>query len=429
MLKFIKKLIAASPLLQVTSFNSFSVVLRLFTSLVISKLTAILFGTQGMALIGNLKNTLSVLQSFSTGGLNNGVIKYASEHKDNTDNYKVFISTLLWLFIGLSLIVFFSVFFTSNALARYVFDDIKYNFIFRWTALLLPLYGLNSYMLSILQGLEQFKKVIKINIYTYFLNVIVFVIAVFQFGLSGALMAVVIVPSASLGISLFLARKYLRLGLYFDYTIFSTQQLKFFGQYAFMSLISAVTFPLVYLGIRQSLKEQIGIDAAGYWEANFRLSAFYLVFIHSLLNLYILPKFVQAKSKLEFRSIVFEFYKKVLPFFGLGLIVLFVLRKYLVLVVFSEDFLEVTTILGWQMIADFLRVLAIVMVIQFHAKKMIWHYILTDLFLAVALYFTAIIGAKYLDLSGVVIGHVITYLLYFIVILIIFRKSLFALKA
>lgn len=428
MLKFIKKLIAASPLLQVTSFNSFSVVLRLFTSLVISKLTAILFGTQGMALIGNLKNTLSVLQSFSTGGLNNGVIKYASEHKDNTDNYKVFISTLLWLFIGLSLIVFFSVFFTSNALARYVFDDIKYNFIFRWTALLLPLYGLNSYMLSILQGLEQFKKVIKINIFTYFLNVIIFVIAVFQFGLSGALMAVVIVPSASLGISLFLARKYLRLGLYFDYTIFSTQQLKFFGQYAFMSLISAVTFPLVYLGIRQSLKEQIGIDAAGYWEANFRLSAFYLVFIHSLLNLYILPKFVQAKSKLEFRSIVFEFYKKVLPFFGLGLIVLFVLRKYLVLVVFSEDFLEVTTILGWQMIADFLRVLAIVMVIQFHAKKMIWHYILTDLFLAVALYFTAIIGAKYLDLSGVVIGHVITYLLYFIVILIIFRKSLFALK-
>ncbi|RRO16450.1 O-antigen translocase [Flavobacteriaceae bacterium 14752] len=429
MIKTLKKLVAQSPILQVTSFNSLSVVLRLFTSLVISKLTAILFGTQGMALIGNLKNTLSVLQSFSTGGLNNGVVKYASENKDDNYNYKVFISTLLWLFIGLSIIIFFSVFFNSNALAIYVFDDIKYNFVFKWTAILLPLFGLNSYMLAILQGLEQFKKVIKINIFTHFLNVIVFVIAVFQFGLSGALMAVVIVPSASLAISLFLARKYLRLGLYFDYTIFSTQQLKFFGQYAFMSLISAVTFPLVYLGIRQSLTEQIGIDAAGYWEANFRLSAFYLVFIHSLLNLYILPKFVQAKSKLEFRSIVFEFYKKVLPFFGLGLIVLFVLRKYLVLMVFSEDFLEVTTILGWQMIADFLRVLAIVMVIQFHAKKMIWHYILTDLFLAVALYFSAIIGAKYLDLSGVVIGHVITYLLYFFVILIIFRKSLFGLKA
>jgi PST family polysaccharide transporter len=141
--------------------------------------------------------------------------------------------------------------------------------------------------------------------------------------------------------------------------------------------------------------------------------------------LYILPKFVQAKSQSEFRSIVFEFYKKILPLFGLGLILLFVLREYLVLLVFSNDFIEVTTILGWQMIADFLRVLALVMVIQFHAKKMVWHYILTDLFLAIALYVSAMLGLKYLELSGVVIGHVITYAVYFVVILVIFRKSTF----
>jgi PST family polysaccharide transporter len=96
--------------------------------------------------------------------------------------------------------------------------------------------------------------------------------------------------------------------------------------------------------------------------------------------------------------------------------------------VLSEDFLEVTTILGWQMVADFFRVLALVMVIQFHAKKMVWHYILTDLFLALGLYFSAIIGLKYLELSGVVIGHVITYVVYFFIILIIFRKSIFEVK-
>jgi len=425
MLKSIKKLIANSPLLQITSFNSLSVVFRLATSLIISKLTAILFGAQGMAIIGNLKNALSILQNFSTGGLNKAVIKYSSEHKEETEHYKIFISTLLWVFIGLSIIVFFGIFLNSKSLALYVFDDISYGYVFKWMAILLPLYALNTYMIAILQGLEQFKKVIKINIYTHFLNVLVFAIAVFQFGLSGALMAIVIVPSASLGICFLLARKHLRLGQYFDYTIFSNQQLKYFGQYAFMSLISAVTFPLVYLGIRQGIADEIDIDAAGYWEANFRLSTFYLVFIQSLLNLYILPKFVQAKSRLEFRGIVLEFYKQVLPFFGLGLIVLFLLRRYLVLLVFSEDFLEVTSILGWQMIADFFRVLALVMVIQFHAKKMVWHYILTDLFLALALYFSAIIGLKYLDLSGVVIGHVITYVLYFFVILAIFRKSIF----
>jgi PST family polysaccharide transporter len=425
MLKSIRKLVANSPLLQVTSFNSFSVLLRLFTSLIVSKLVSVILGTRGLALIGNLKNALSILHSFSTGGLDIAVAKYSSQHKDETNNYIVFISTLFWVLIGLSLIIFFGVFLNNESLSRYVFDDSQYDFVFKWLAVLLPLYGLNAYLIAILQGLEQFKKVIRINIYTNILNVIVFSICVFVFGLSGAFMAVIIVPSAGLGISFLIARKQLSLGRYFNYKIFSLQQLQYFGQYAFMTLISAISFPLVYFWIRQVISNEIGIDAAGYWEANFRLSTFYLVFIQSTLNLYILPKLVQAETSEEFRTIVFEFYKQIIPLFGVGLLILFFLRRYLVLIVFSDEFLEVTSILGWQMIADFLRILALVMVIQFHAKKMVWHYILTDLFLALALYFSAIVGLEYYELTGVVIGHVVTYIAYLILILAIFRKSIF----
>jgi PST family polysaccharide transporter len=425
MLKQLKKLIANSPLLQITGFNSFSVFLKLLSSLVISKLTAVLFGTQGMTLIGNLKNALAVLQNFSTGGLDLAVARYSSQNKDSEKDYRVFISTLLWVFIGLSLIVFFCVFLNSTALSFYVFDEVKYSFIFKWIAVLLPLYALNTYILALLQGLEQFKKVIRINIYMHILNVVVFSFFVYYLDLKGALMAVVIVPSISLVISLFLARQSLKLGYYFDYSVFSVQQLKHFGEYAFMTLISAVSFPLVYLGIRQGISDHLSVDSAGYWEANFRLSTFYLVFIQSLLNLYVLPKFVQAKNRLEFRAIVLGFYKQVLPLFGIGLIIIFIFRKYLILLIFSEEFLEVSTILGWQMLADFIRVLALVMVIQFHAHKMVWHYIFTDLFLALALYFSAVIGMHYLGLSGVVMAHVITYVVYFLIILFIFRKSMF----
>ena len=428
MLKRFQNLIQSSPLLQVTSFNSFGIVVKLASSLIVSKLTAVFLGTQGLTLIGNLRNALSVLQNFSTGGLNKSVVKYSSEHKAETQNYIIFISTLFWVFTGLSVLVFLGVYLFSSSLADYVFGNQTYTFVFKWLAVLLPLYGLNIFLISILQGLEQFKRVIKINIFIHILNVVAFGFGVLQFGLSGALMTIAAVPSISLFITIGLAGKYLRLGYYFNYKIFSRQQLKYFGHYAFMTLISAVSFPLVYLGIRQYLVESISIDDAGYWEANFRLSNFYLIFIQSLLNLYILPKFVQAKTKEDFRAIVLSFYKQVLPLFGVGLFILFLLRKYLVLVVFSEEFLPVTSILGWQMLADFFRVLALVLVYQFHAKKMLWHYILTDLFLALGLYFSAIIGASYLALSGVVIGHVIVYFVYFLLILFIFRKSIFKRK-
>jgi len=428
MLKRFQNLIQKSPLLQVTGFNSFSIVVKLISSLVVSKVTAVFLGTQGITFIGNLRNALSVLQNFSTGGLNKAVVKYSSEHKERPEYYTVFISTLFWVFIILSILIFLGVYVFSEILANYVFGNQDYTYIFRWLAVLLPLYGLNTFLIAILQGLEQFKRVIKINIFIHILNLLVFGFSVYQFGLSGALMAVIAVPSISLLISLSLAGKYLKVGCYFNYRVFSKQQLKYFGQYAFMTLISAVSFPLVYLGIRQHILESISIDDAGYWEANFRLSNFYLIFIQSLLSLYILPKFVQAKSKAEFRAIVLDFYKQIIPLFGVGLFILFLLRKYLVLVVFSEEFLPVTSILGWQMVADFFRVLALVMVYQFHAKKMLWHYIITDIILAVGLYFSAVIGVKYLALSGVVIGHVIIYLVYFLLILFIFRKSIFKLK-
>jgi PST family polysaccharide transporter len=64
------------------------------------------------------------------------------------------------------------------------------------------------------------------------------------------------------------------------------------------------------------------------------------------------------------------------------------------------------------------------MVYQFHAKKMMWHYILTDLFLALGLYFSALFLIPKVGLEGVVIGHALTYFLYFILILTVFRKAL-----
>jgi len=423
MLKSLKKLVAQSPLLQVTSFNSLSISIKLVSSLVVAKLSAILLGTQGVALIGNMRNALSIFHNFASGGLDKAVVKYTSDTHLKPAAYQVFISTLFWVFVGLSIIVFTVVFVFSKSLSTLVFNDVTYAFVFKWTALLLPIYALNVYILNILKGLSQFKHVIRIHIFSHLLNLIVFTLLIYTYDLSGALMAVVVVPSASLVFSFVLASRYLDFSTV-NFKVFSILQLKNFGQYAFMTLISAVTFPMVYLGIRQYLTTHIDIDAAGYWEANFRLSTFYLVFMQSLLNLYILPKLVEAKTQKGFQSTVLEFYKQIIPLFAVGLLLVFLLKKYIILLVFSEEFLPVKSLLGWQIIADFFRILALVMAYQFHAKKMLWHYVITDLLLALGLYFSAVFFVDIYNLKGVVIGHAITYILYFVMIALLFRKPI-----
>ena len=425
MLDSIKNFLSRNPLLQVTGYNSLSVFIKLLSSFVVSKLTAVLLGTQGITTIGNLRNILSIGQNISVLGLQNAVVKYTGESKSDKAEFKVFISTLFSVLFIVSVIVFICIYALSKPLSNYIFNTGEYQFVFKWIAFLLPLHALNVYLNSILKGIEQFKKVIKINILTHVLNVLLFSFCIYLYGLNGALMAVVVVPSASFVFTLAVASKHFQFWSHINFRNFSKQYLSNFGEYAIMTLISAISFPLVYLGIRLYLNTTLSMDAAGYWEMNFRVSAFYLVFMQSILQLYILPKLVSAKGESEFKAIVFSFYKQVIPLFAIGLLGIYMFREYVIMIVSSEEFLPSASLLGWQIVADFFRVLALVMVYQFHAKKMFWHYVITDMFLAVGLYVSVIVLVPILGLKGVVVGHALIYMLYFIIILMLFKKVFF----
>lgn len=422
MLDAIKNFLSKNPLLQVTGFNSLSVFIKLISSFIVSKLTAVLLGTQGITIIGNLRNILSIGQNISVLGLQNAVVKYTGESQSDEDEFNVFISTLFCILLMVSSIVFITIYGFSVQLSDYIFNTAEYHFVFKWLAILLPLHALNVYLNSILKGIEQFKKVIQINILTHVLNVLLFSYCIYAYDLAGALMAVIIVPSASFAFTVVLASKYFNFWSNIKLKHFSKQYLSNFGEYALMTLVSAISFPLVYLGIRLYLNDNISLNAAGYWEMNFRVSTFYLVFMQSLLQLYILPKLVSAKGQSEFRTIVLTFYKQVMPLFAIGLLIVFLLREYVILIVSSDEFLPSASLLGWQIVADFFRVLALVMVYQFHAKKMFWRYVITDMLLAIGLYFSVIVLVPYFGLKGVVVGHAIVYVLYFIIILMVFRK-------
>jgi PST family polysaccharide transporter len=400
----------------------------MITGLGVSKLTAIYLGPQGLALIGNIRDGVELFHKFSTAGLANAVVKYSAEHKSNPKALASFLSTLVWSGLVACIITMGFIFFFAEFINALIFDAKDFVFIIQLMGILIPLHVVNLYLTSILKGFGDFNKVIKINILSHILNFVLFATLLFILDLEGALLSVVVIPSAILVFTLYFVQSHFGVLTRFSLSDFSKPMLKNLGQFAFMSLISGASFPLVFLGIRSFLIDNIGEVEAGYWESTLRISNYYLLFVLSLLNLYILPKLAEAQSKMEFRAIVFSFYKQILPFFVLGLILVYVLKDWIVRLIFSEEFLSATDLFFWQMLGDLFRVLALVMVYQFHAKKMMWHYILTDLFLALGLYFSAIYFIPKIGLEGVVLGHAITYISYFIIIASLFSKTLFLKK-
>ena len=160
-----------------------------------------------------------------------------------------------------------------------------------------------------------------------------------------------------------------------------------------------------------------------------RISKYYLMLVSSLLGLYIIPRFSEINDIATYKKEVFSLYKSVIPYFALGLLLIYLLKPFIVWVVFTEEFEPVEDLFLWQLLGDFVKVLSMIIAYQFLAKKMFWHYIITEAFLVVILYTTSIYFIKIYGVKGAVIGHFVSYLMYYGVILLIFGSSLFGVES
>ena len=426
MLKFLRQLIAQHVLLKVSSFNAAGVGVRLVCGLVTSKLIAFYLGSPGMAVLGDLRNFISSLQSIGQLGISNGVIKYSAEFKTDKTRLQKLISTVLK--VGFLASVFLSVllFFTASVINTQVFNaETNYTTIIKIFAIVLPFFTLNALMLNIINGIGNYKKVILINSVTNMVGVALTAILIVNYQLSGAMLAVVL--SAGIGLFITLSTVFKKRSLFRELLQeqIDASMLKRLASYGGMTLFSAIVSPWVYIAIRQEIIAVDGLENAGYWDAMLRLSDYYLMFATTLLTLYILPKLSAATSKREFRAEVFRFYRTFLPLFGAGLIVLFFIKNWIIRLVYSPSFLEMQPIFIWQLAGDFFRVASLVIAYQMLAKNKFWLFIGTQVLSLSIIYFSSVFFIQDYGFVGAAMGHLLSYVLYLLVLLLIFRNALF----
>ena len=82
----------------------------------------------------------------------------------------------------------------------------------------------------------------------------------------------------------------------------------------------------------------------------------------------------------------------------------------------------------WYLLGDFFRVLGMLLAANFFARRNILGYVLTDVFLAFVMYVSTIVLLKYYGLNGGGIAYLLSYLMYFILLLLVFGKKLFVIK-
>ncbi|QDO92549.1 O-antigen translocase [Formosa sediminum] len=413
-------------LIKVASLNSASVITKIVTGFLTSKAIAIFIGAEGLALIGNLRNLVSSLQSFAVLGMYNGLVKYIAEFKNNTVELTKTLSTAFYIGFISTIIVSFLCYYNAEYINILIFPTYNdYAYVIRVMAIALPFYSMNMFAFSIMNGFSKYKMLLIINIIGQILGASITLILIYQNKIDGALISIVVSESIIFLITLVGVVNQRSLIPLIKASQVNFTNIKNLSSYSIMALFSAIILPLVAISIRTYIIDNIGYKEAGFWEAMVRISKYYLMFVSSLMSLYILPRFSEIDNNKEFREEVFGFYKTIIPVFGLGLLVIFLLKRFIIAIVFTDEFKPVEDLFLWQLLGDFVKVLSVVISYQFLAKKMFWHYIITEAFSVMIMYLTSIYFIDLYGVKGATIAHFVTYVMYYGIILLIFSSSLF----
>jgi O-antigen/teichoic acid export membrane protein len=424
-LDFLKK-ITQNQLFKISSLNSLSVILKIGVGLVTSKLLAVFVGPSGMALVGNLRNFMTSLESISTLGFQNGIVKYFAEYeKDKTETRKIFGTVFISLFfvaIILSGILFFVATYLNNQIFGNTFE---YTFVFRVLALAMPWYAFSIFFISVINGLGQFKKVIWITIFGNVLSLLVSLVLILNYRTLGALLAIVITPALLFFMTFYFVNKEIPFFNAIRLQSFDSKIIKNLSSYSLMALVSSVLGPLVLLAIRNNIIATVGINEAGYWETITRISSYYMMFITTILSVYFFPKLSNAKNYLETKPIFWSYYKSILPFFVVGVIVIYFLRFFIIELLFTKEFLPVASLFFWQIIGDVLKVAFLILGFQFFANKLTLAFIIFEITSLAVFYLSSIYLIQFYGIQGILMAQAFDNLIYLLILGIFFRKSLF----
>ena len=172
------------------------------------------------------------------------------------------------------------------------------------------------------------------------------------------------------------------------------------------------------------LIEKLDITQTGYWQGMMRISDGYLMLVTTSLSTYYLPKLSSLKTDNELKTEVLKGYKLILPMVLLGCIIIYFLRFFIIEILYTSDFFQMERLFMWQLVGDFFKIAAWILAYLMLARAMIKIFIITELLFSISF---VIFGYYFVDLfklEGVTISFALNYFIYYLVMLVVFRKIL-----
>lgn len=403
-------------LLGITVMSGVMTLVKIGIGFIIAKLIALYTGPAGMALLGQLQSLVTGVNGIANAPTSTGIVKYTAENSDSYDKcspwwrasmYYTFIITLC----SAPLLIFF-----SNNIAEWVFHDTGYQWIVIISVLTLPVTSFGTAIISVLNGLQNYKFYILTGLFSAVLSGVIISIMIVLWGIKGALIAAslqyVIISMIAFAINF--RQAWMKLSYWIGKTDYQAKKNIF--EFVLMTAISSVIIPIALIFIRNALVTHAGWDSAGQWQAVWKISEVYLGVLTMALSVYYLPKLASLKSADEIKSEINSVVLFVFPVIVLAALFIYFLRDYVIAILFTPEFLPARDLFAIQLAGDVIKVISWLYAYPMLAKKATKYFISTEIFFGVTWVLLSVYFIEKYGVSGANIAYVVNYIMYFLVV-------------
>ncbi|MET0321656.1 MAG: O-antigen translocase [Duganella sp.] len=416
-------------LIRSSLLNGIAVAVKVGAAMLLNKVLAVYVGPSGYAVIGQFQNALAVALSLGGGVMGPGVTKGTAQHFDNRAQQHAVWQTALKLTLSATLVASIIFIVAHQWLSGKLLERADMGSVFIGLGLALPAIALNNLLLAIINGKKDVATYVSANIAGSLLSLIVVAALTYLWGLYGALLAIAISPAAALLATgaLVARRDWFKLtSLWGKIDRPTVRELSGFG---LMGLTSAIMAPLSYMFIRNHLSAALGLDAAGYWQASWKISEIYLMLVTLTLSMYYLPRLAEIKTRAELGKEIRKVYSVVLPTVVIAALVMYVLRDFITERLFSRDFAPMRDLFFWQLTGDVLKIGSWILSYIMLGRAMVRTFVATEVIFAVSFYLLTVAFVATYGLQGVAMAYAANYLVYWIVMAILVKNEMKRMEA
>jgi PST family polysaccharide transporter len=407
-----------------TSFLSgLSTAISLIARLISTKIVAVYLGTNGMFLMGQLKDFLRLGNTISSFGIENGIIKYTSEFEKQEIELKGVIGTSFKINFFSALIVSGLILVFKEKVSDFLQINFNQNFYFLILICSVISASIHTCFLSIYNGLKKIELYVLINIFSNVLSAIVIILLVLEMEIIGAFYALALNQILSLLINVMFYIYYRPFKIKWILESFITENLKKLSKFSVMAIAGPTCLIISTFIIRDHIYNEFGSDYAGSWEAMWRISAIYLLFLITTFKFYLIPTFSKVNDE-KLKQEVFKIWKVTIPIIIIITIGVYLTKNIIIDILLSQEFVLINAIIFFHLLGDVIKincwVLGNIMISKADTKSFVFFQIeWSAIFIILSYLFIDMYG-----FVGVSISYFITYIIHFTLLNLYYRKLL-----